>query len=188
MLSKIFTAPLVRVGLRYGVIGAVLCVGFVIVLYYMGKHPFLINPFVDPRIPVYAVMLLFMLKEVRDFHQGGTLYFWQGMIGGFLFTVVCALLCWLGIVAFATTDPGFVSGFVSLALDQTKAFSADDINRIGKETFAQSLEELAQADRYFMASRYFFQSFIISFFVSIIISIILRRTPKAEPFDTIGSR
>ena len=175
-----FTSPLVRVGVRYGVIGAVLCVGFMIALYYMGKHPFLINPFVDPRIPVFAVMMLFFLKELRDFHQGGTLYFWQGMIGGFLFTLVCAMLCWLGILAFATLDPAFVSSYISLALTQTKSFSPEDIDRIGKEVFAQSLEELRNADRYFMASRYFFQSFIISFFVSIIVSIVLRRTPMVD--------
>ncbi len=175
-----FTSPLLRVGVRYGFIGAVLCVGFMIALYYMGKHPFLINPFVDPRIPVFAVMMLFFLKEVRDFHQGGTLYFWQGMIGGFLFTVVCAMGCWLGILAFATFNPEFVSDFISLALTQTKAFAPEDIDRIGKEVFAQSLEELKNADGYFMASRYFFQSFIISFFVSIIVSIVLRRTQMVD--------
>jgi len=91
-----------------------------------------------------------------------------------------ARLCWAGIVGFATLVPDFVHNFVELAEEQTKNFSAEDINRIGKETFEQSLKELKQADRYFMAQRYFFQTYIISFFLSIIISVVLRRTPK-EP-------
>ena len=180
MLKKIMSSPLVNVGVRYGAISAVLCMAFLISLYYMGKHPFLINPFVDPRIPVFGSMLFFALRETRDYHQGGTLYFWQGMIEAFLFTLVCATLCWAMLLAFATLVPTFVTSFVSMALEQTKGFAQGDIQRIGEETFKRSLEELKQVDRYFMASRYFFQSFIISFFISIIVSVIVRQTP-VEP-------
>jgi hypothetical protein len=102
------------------------------------------------------------------------------MIESFLFTLVCATLCWAMLLGFGTWVPEFVTSFVSLALEQTKGFAPEDIQRIGEETFKQSLEELKQADRYFIASRYFFQSFIISFFISIIVSVIVRRTP-AEP-------
>ncbi|MBL7865098.1 MAG: DUF4199 domain-containing protein [Cyclobacteriaceae bacterium] len=176
MLSNMFNASLVRMSVRYGLIGSLLCLGFIVVLYYMDRHPFLINPFVDPRIPAFGILLFFGLKELRDFNQGGNLYFWQGMIGGFLFTLVCASVCSLGIFAFASMEPEFVSRFVSLGLEQTKAFSDEDINRIGRETFDRTIRELEAADAGFMATRYFFQSFIISFFVSIIVSVILRRT------------
>lgn len=173
-----FASPLVKVAFRYGVIGAFLCMGFVCTLYYLDRHPFLINPFVDPRVPVFAVMLFFGLKEVREYYLGGTLYFWQGMIGSFLFTLVCASLCWLMLIAFATVEPGFVQRFVTQAIEQTKAFSAEDIDRIGRGTYEQTIQELEKADRYFMASRYFFQSFILSFFISLIISVVLRRQPN----------
>jgi len=180
MLNKFLASPLVRIASRYGALGAVLTMLFVISMYYMDVHPFLVNPFLDPRIPVLAIMLSFGLKEYRDVIQGGTLYFGQSMVMCFMITVVLALLCWAGIVGFATLVPDFVHNFVELAEEQTKNFSAEDINRIGKETFEQSLKELKQADRYFMAQRYFFQTYIISFFLSIIISVVLRRTPK-EP-------
>ena len=86
MFNKLIESPLLLTGARYGAIGAVLCMVFLISLYNMGRNPFLINPFLDPRIPVYVVMLLFMLKEVRDFYFQGTLYFWQGMIGAMINT------------------------------------------------------------------------------------------------------
>lgn len=176
MLNKILQSPLLRVAARFGAISGVLVMIFIVSLYYMEKHPYLINPFLDPRIPVIAVMLLFALKEIRDLHQSGTLYFGQGMVAGFVMTLVCAALSWMGIWVFATLEPGFVSEFIRLATEQTKSFSPEDIDRIGRETFEQGLAELKKADKYFMASRYFFQTFIISFFVSIIVSIVLRRT------------
>lgn len=177
MFTKLIKSPLTVVGIRYGVIGSVLSMGFVISLYYLNRSPFLINPFLDPRIPVFVVMLLFMLKEVRDFYFGGTLFFWQGMIGGWVFTIVCASCCWFLILGFAALQPNVVGNFIAQALEQTQSFSSEDIERIGRETFDQSLQELKRTDMYFLANRYFFQSFIISFFISIIISVILRRQP-----------
>lgn len=180
-MNKVLASPLLRVALRYGAISGMLAMGFVVSLYYMDKHPFLVNPFLDPRIPVLALMLLFGLKELREYYQGGVLYFAQGMVTSFLTTVICASICWAGIMVFATLDEKFVTSFVAQATEQAKAFSPEDIERIGKETFEQSLVELQKADRAYMAGRYFFQSFVISFFVSIIVTIILRRTvePKA---------
>lgn len=179
MLNKLLDSPMLRLAARYGTIGAGLTMLFVISMYYMDVHPFLVNPFLDPRVPVLAILLSFALKEYRDDYLGGASYFGQSMVLCFLITVTLASLCWAAIVAFATFVPDFVHQFVELAEAQTKTFSDEDINRIGRETFEQSLRELKQADKYFMARRYFFQTYIISFFISIIISVVLRRTPKA---------
>lgn len=180
MLNNILSSPLTRIAVRYGALTAVLLMVFVVSMYYMDTHPFLVNPFLDPRIPVFAIMLSFALKEYRDDYLGGSLFFGQSMVLSFLLTLIAASLCYVGILLFAMLEPALVSSFVKLAEEQTKAFSAEDIDRIGKETFEQSLRELKQADGYFLAGRYFFQSYIISFFISVIVSVILRRTPK-EP-------
>jgi len=165
------------VAARYGTISGLLVMIFVVSLFYMDKHPFLINPFLDPRIVVLGFMLFFGLKELRDYYQAGSLYFAQGMVTSFLITVICAALSWAGILGFASVEEKFVSTFVTQATEQTRSFAAADIERIGKETFEKSLDELQKADKYFMAGRYFFQTFILSFFVSLIITITLRRTP-----------
>lgn len=179
MLNSFFSSPIVRVAFRYGAISGILVMVFVVSLYYIDKHPFLVNPFLDPRIAVLGFMIFFGLKELRDYYQSGSLYFAQGMVTSFLITVVCAAIAWSGILMFATVDNGFVTTFIAQATEQTKSFSAEDIARIGQETFDQSLAELQKADKQFMATRYFFQTFIISFFVSIILTVILRRTPQA---------
>lgn len=177
MWHNFFRSPMVRVAFRYGAISGLLTLGFVVSMYYMGKHPFLINPFIDPRIAVLGLMLFFGLKELRDYYQSGALYFGQGMVTSFLVTLMCAAFCWCGILIFASLNENFVTTFITQATEQTKSFTEEDIQRIGKETFEQSLAELKKADKYFMAGRYFFQTFIVSFFISLIVTIVLRRTP-----------
>ncbi len=176
MLGKILSSPLVRVAVRYGAVSAFLLLIFLITMFYTGRHPFLINLFLDPRFPVLGVMIFVGLRELRDYHLGGTLYFAQGMGTSFLLTFVCAVLCWAGLLVFATFDTRFVSEFITQATEQTRAFTPEDIQRIGKEAFDQSLRELQKADKFFMARRYFVQTFIISFFVSVIVTVVVRRT------------
>ncbi|MBL7851861.1 MAG: DUF4199 domain-containing protein [Cyclobacteriaceae bacterium] len=179
MWNKVLESPILRVALRYGALSGILVMGFVVSMFYMDKHPFLVNPFLDPRVPVLGLMLFFGLKELRDYYQSGALYFAQGMVTSFLVTVLCAAICWCGILVFATLEDKFVTSFIAQATEQTKSFTAEDIERIGKATFEQSLAELQKADKYFMAGRYFFQTFIISFFISLIVTVIQRRTPVA---------
>lgn len=181
MWNKIVESSIFRVAFRYGLISGALVMAFILLMFYLDKHPFLVNPFLDPRVPVLGLMLFFGLKELRDYFQSGVLYFGQGMVTSFLITLLCAAICWGGILVFASLDDRFVTTFIAQATEQTKSFSPEDIERIGKATFEQSLAELQKADKFFMAGRYFFQTFIISFFISLIVTVIVRRTPVEEP-------
>src|SRR5258708_3429199 len=84
--------PLVRVPLRYGLIGGVLGFVLLIILYYIDRHPFLIPVFFDFRVALFAVFLFFTLKELRDYFFGGLLFFWQGMIASGLFVIIFAII------------------------------------------------------------------------------------------------
>lgn len=170
--------PLLRVTLRYGVVSGVIGFVIVLILYYTDHHPFLIPVFLDYRVVFFAIFFVFALREFRDFHNGGILYFWQGMIGTLTITVLFAIISSSAIYIFAKADPEFVESYISLSLTQVKSFSQDDIDRIGQDVYQAGIDSLKEADAYFLASRYFVQSFILSFFISIIISVILRRQPK----------
>lgn len=171
-------SPLVKSTVRFGLLGGVLGLVLLLGMYYLGKHPFLTSIFFDFRILLFSVFMFFSLKEVRDYDQNGELFFWQGMVGCFLFTFTFAVVSSALLYAFATWQPEFVSSFIKLSLEQVRTFSAEDIERIGRSTYDEGIKALQMADAYYMASRYFFQSFILSFFISIIISVILRRQPK----------
>ncbi len=180
MLSRIFRVPLVKVSLRYGFVAGLLCFVFVVSLYYMGKHPFLIGPYFDFRIPVFALLLFFCLKEIRDYYHEGVLAMWQGMVSCLIFTFVCATIDWALIWLFCLTQPAFVTTFISTATQQIGALPADIVARIGKDQLDRNLSALLSTRGLDLAIDYFGKSFIISFFISVIISVILRRQPKTE--------
>jgi len=69
--------PIVMVPLRWGIISAALSLLSVVTIFYLGKHPFWIFPLFDIRIIFIAIFLFFALREIRDFHLDGILFFWQ---------------------------------------------------------------------------------------------------------------
>jgi hypothetical protein len=177
MLGKIFRAPLVRVCARYGTIAGVLCILFLVSFFYMGKHPFLFNPFLDFRVPVFGVLIFFALKEVRDYYQEGVLFFWQGTGGSLVFVTVCAVIAAAGIEIFGTVQPLFLSDYIAEFTRQIQNLPAETVEQIGKDVVEQNLKKLPATTISDLAALYVWQSFVMAFFISVIISVILRRQP-----------
>jgi hypothetical protein len=170
--------PLVKVPLKFGSIAGVLGFLFMIGLYYMGRHPFLIHIIMDFRIILFAIFIFFTLKELRDFHQGGILYFWQGLIASFLFTTVYAILTFTAIITFATVVPEFVTTYITQSIVLAKSISPEVIEQIGKDVYERNLSTLPSTNAIGLAQQHTWQSYFISLFISIILAVILRRQPK----------
>ena len=172
--------PFIRVSVRYGMIAGVFGFALMIVLYYMNHHPFLVPLFFDFRILLFSILIIFCLKEIRDYYQEGFLSFGVAMIASFIFTVTFGLLCSLLLYLFILWNPELVTSFISLALEQARNISPDDIEQIGKAAYDELLANLPTTTGLYLARRFFFQSLIISFFLSLIISVVLRRQPKLQ--------
>jgi hypothetical protein len=170
--------PFVKVSLKYGLLAGFIGPLLMIGLYNMNRHPFLIPVFLDSRIILFGVFIFFTLKEIRDYYQGGILYFWQGIFASFLFTVAFAVVGMAALAAFMGTVPEFLSSYVSLSMQQLRSLPEEVIARIGKEVYAYSLETLPGTKTSDLLFLFFWQSFTISLFISIILSVILRRQPK----------
>jgi Protein of unknown function (DUF4199) len=170
----------VKVATRYGLIGSAIGSLLIIVLYYIGRHPFLIPVMFDFRIILFSILLFFSLREFREYYQSGILYFWQGMLMCAIFTIVFALVTSFSIWLFATWKPEFVTEFVKLFQERSRAFPPQQIiDQIGKDAFEQTLQGLSTTKPIDMARQFFWQCVMISLFLSVIISVILRRQPKA---------
>ncbi len=169
---------LARVSLRYGVLAGILGSALLIGLYYMHRHPFLIPVFFDFRIILFGFFVFFTLREVRDHYQNGILYFWQGFIASFLFTLCYAFIASMVLMAFMVIEPAFLSDYVNLSVQQLKSLPPEVIERIGEDVYQKNLDMLPATDRLDLAFLYFLQSLMISLFISIILSVILRRQPK----------
>ena len=171
---------LVRGPLRFGLIGGVLGFALVSILYLVGAHPFLMPVYLDFRIILLSVFIIFSLKELRDYYFKGLLYFWQGMMASFVLTASFALVAGALLFALGRLAPEFVSSYVDQSLTLLRAYPPEVIEQIGKETFDLMLATLPDTTAFDLASMYFWRSYVIGLFVSIIISVILRRQPQIQ--------
>lgn len=178
MLNWKSIPPLVRIPLAYGLLGGLLSVGFVIMFYYFGKHPFLIPPFFDSRILVIAILTFFALKEVRDYFLGGILFFWQAMAGCLVFLGGMMAVGFIGIYVFGTFQAGFVTKYIEQGMAQIRAIPPESVKQIGQQAVDEVLKTLPTTTLTDMTLKYTSQTIAIGFFVTIIISVILRRQPK----------
>ncbi|HEU5148733.1 MAG TPA: DUF4199 domain-containing protein [Chryseosolibacter sp.] len=170
--------PLVKVSLRYGLLAGAIGSALLIGLYYMDRHPFLIPVYIDFRIILFGILIFFTLREVRDYYQNGVMYFWQGFLASFLFTLAYAIVSSVVLVVFMELVPAFVSDYISLSVAQLKSLPSEVIESIGKDVYERNLKMLPETDADDLGSLYFLQSFLISLFISIILSVILRRQPQ----------
>ena len=173
-------SPLISIGIRNGAIAAAVSISLLIAMYYMGRHPLMVSPFLDFRILLFGVFIFFSLREFRDVHQEGALYFWQGMIGSFVMVMVTATVASLLLLAFCAIESTFIPSYIKAATEYFKTFPREDIDRIGKEVYERNLSLLPSTNSKQMAGLYFAQSIMIGLFVSIILSVILRKQPKTE--------
>jgi hypothetical protein len=168
---------LVKVSFRNGAIAGALGAILVIGLYYLERHPFLIPVYLDFRIFLFSVFIIFTLKEIRD-SKDGILYFWEGVIASLIFVSVYGVLASAIIGIFAAVEPSFLGNYISLMLQQLKALPADLVEKMGKQVYQRNVESLPSTNIFDLVSLYFWQSLVIGLFLSIVISVILRRQPK----------
>ncbi len=58
------------------------------------------QPYLDFRVFLFGIFVSFTLKEFRDVHQRGELYFWQGIIGSGIVVLTASAIAALGSVYF----------------------------------------------------------------------------------------
>jgi len=174
------TAKLLRIAARWGASAGVLAFIMLVAMYYLGRHPLLVSPFLDFRILLFGVFVYFSLKEFRDYDQDGVLYFWQASLGGTTLVVLMTAVTSVLLLIFGALDKGFVAEYVAQMTTYLKAFPKEDIDRIGKEIYERNLQELPTTNIWQLTQTYILQGLIIGFFLNMIVSVILRRQPKNQ--------
>jgi hypothetical protein len=169
---------LFKISVRYGVVAGVLAFILLVAMYYMGRHPFLTSPFLDFRILLFGIFVFFTLKEFRDYHQQGILYFWQAMVAGLSVILLATVITSVLLLVFGSWEKEFVVSYIVQFTAYLKTFPKEDIERIGKEIYKRNLEALPATNISGLTQTYFMQGMVIGFFVNIVLSVILRRQPK----------
>lgn len=172
-------SPLITISLRNGAIAGILAGVLLIIMYFIGSHPLLILPYADFRILLFGIFIFFTLKEFRNTHQDGVLYFGQAMVSSLIFITVAATLGAMMVLLYSKINPQFVSDFIQQGLESARAFSKNTtLTEAEKNRIHVMIEALPATNGKALASQHFVQSLMIGFFLSIILSVILRKHPK----------
>jgi hypothetical protein len=171
-------SSLLTISIRNGLVAGILAVILLVLLFYFGRHPFLIAPYFDFRVLLFAIFIFFTLKEFRDYHQKGILYFWQGLFGSFIVVMIASVVAAAGLWIFGSLEENFVVSYVEQMTAYLKTFTEEDLQRarIGKETFERNLSELPATNISTLVLTHFAQGMLIGFFISLVLSVILRKT------------
>ena len=171
--------PIHTVAIKYGSIATLLSIILFLVLYYAGQNPLLIPAFLDFRILLFPIFLVFSIREFKENHNSGFLHFWQGFSIGLTVILIIAFLMSVFIWIFGSViEPEFVSNFIQASLDQIESAREKIQNAIGEEELTKVLEILPSTTLYDLALDYFLKSLPYGLFLTIIISLILRKKPN----------
>src|SRR6267154_5829197 len=135
-------SPLFKIPFRYGVLGGIIGSLAIAVLYFIGRHPFLLPLIFDFRIILFAAFIFLSLRELRDYYQQGVLFFWQGMMGSYVFIVTSALIGSGFTWCFARWNAGFLPSYIEKLQHQMLGFKEEIIRSVGAEAYNQQLNKL----------------------------------------------
>ena len=169
---------LIRISARYGTVGGILAFVLLIILFYLGRHPLVISPFLDFRVLLFGIFIYFTLKEFRDYEQEGVLLFAQAMLGGLSVVLIMTTITSILLHVFGMLEKNFVQTYIEEVTVYLKSFSKEDIEKIGKEIYERNLASLPTTNMTQLTQIYFVHGLVIGFFVNVILSVILRRQPK----------
>ena len=168
--------PLFLTPFKYGFIGSMLIILGLLVLFYLGKHPLLLNPVLDSRIPIYALIIFISFKIFKDQQNAGVMHFWQGMTMGMIAYFVMALGAAMFIYIFSEISAtNFLAEYIRLATGQLVTNKDLFIETIGEKTYTDTLAQLPTTQPIHLAVDYLLKSIPIGLFLTIILAVLLRR-------------
>ena len=168
-------SPLVRVAGKYGAIAGLILTAGLIIIYFTGRHPFLISILFDLRILMFILFIFVAIREFKDDFNNKTLHFWQGLYLGIIVYVTAALIASLLIWIFAGgINPNFVQSFINLSIENLEKNKDIIIESLGENNYNAAIESLPSTTASNLAFDYFLKSMPIGLILTLIISIIMR--------------
>jgi uncharacterized protein DUF4199 len=167
--------PLFLVPFKYGLVGSLLNILALLVLFYLGRHPLLITPVLDARLPLYGLFIFVGFKVFKEEYNQGVMHFWQGMTIGMILYILMAVLTSTFIFIFSEISAtNFLSEYIRIATGQLVANKNTFIETIGEKTYFDTLAQLPKTLPIHLAMDYLLKSMPIGLFLTLILSILMR--------------
>ncbi len=173
---------LLQTAIRFGLLGALMNIIALLVLFYLGKHPLLLNPMLDARWPLYGLFIFFAIKMIRN-DNNGFLHFWEGLSVGFLVYLIMAQMVAAFIAVLGSIESTqFLADYIRIAMEQiSNNREALIANNINEKTLTDALQILPTTTANNLAFDYFLKSMPIGLILTLILSTLMRRTGENEP-------
>jgi len=167
--------PLFLVPFKYGMVGSLLNILALLVLFYLGRHPLLLSPVLDARLPLYALFIFVSFKVFKEEYNDGIMDFWQGMTIGMIVYILMAMLTATFIFVFSEiSTTNFLTEYIRIATGQLVEHKATFIETIGEKTYFDTLAQLPKTLPIHLAVDYLLKSMPIGLFLTLIMSILMR--------------
>lgn len=137
-------SQLVKVPLKYGIAGGVFAIILFLVLYHNGEYPLDMTSYLVSG-GIVLIMLIFSVKELRDYKYGGHLEYWQGMTTGFVCVFIVALISGCFIFMYASQiDQNILLEHQRHVLASLSENPEEWIERHGNEVYEEMLQQSQQ--------------------------------------------
>ena len=171
--------PVFSVSLRYSALASLLSIVLFSVLYYFGRNPLLLPSFLDYRLLLFPIFLVFGIREFKETRNNGVLHFWQGFSIGMLIILVIGMVMFAYIfVLGGLIDHNFTANYIMETVHNITSAQDKIIAQYGEKVYNESLKLVPTTSLFDLALDYFIKSLPLGIILTILISLVLRFKPK----------
>lgn len=168
--------PILKVAIKFGLIGGLLAVTLFIILYALDQNPLLSTKKIPFGIILIPLLVFFSIKEFRDYFNGRELRFWQGIVTGFVNFLIIALISSVFIFAFLNFyDQELLQDLINFNIINFERNKEGFIETFDEATYNNVLADIRKTTVHHIALDDFTRKMLIGFISTFIISIFLRK-------------
>ena len=168
--------PILKVAIKFGLIGGLLAVALFITLYALDQNPLLSTKKIPFGIILIPLLVFFSIKEFRDYFNGRELRFWQGIVTGFVNFLIIALISSVFIFVFLSAyDQELLQDLINFNIINFERNKEGFIETFDETTYNNVLADIRKTTVHHIALDDFTRKMLIGFISTFIISIFLRK-------------
>jgi hypothetical protein len=168
--------PMLSVSVKYGLFASLFCIILFSSLYFFGKNPLLIPLFLDFRILIFAIFLLFGIRDFKDNKNNGILHFWQGFATGAIIVLMVSVVMGLFIFLLGgIIDRNFTGNYISQMLQNLTGAKEKIISEYGLDVYTKAVNLVPTTTLADLALDYFIKTIPLGLIITILISLAFRK-------------
>lgn len=166
--------PLFKIAIKFAALGAILSIFLFLTLHVIDKNPLSNGKMFD--LILFPLIIIFGVKEFKNYWNNKELRFWQGLGIGFTSTFIIAIISANFILGFTKwVDPQLLESYKESRVRLFTENKGQIIESLKEETYNKTLASVNNISSADVALDDFYKKILIGFFVTIIISVVLRR-------------